>query len=292
VIATGTCPDTSDVPGLAPPARHAHSYLSREAAIGTREALAALRARPGPVVVGLAEGASAYGAAYRFALHVAHELGPRASVTLVTPEPFAGHLGIGGAGYASDALADALDAVGVRVETDARITEVTRDAVWLDDGRALPFALAVVTPRFVPKPVVRACDGLLGDDGFVRIDGRYQVSGRDDVFAAGAVVSIPSRAASRVRCGVPHTPSMAAEMGAIAGANAAAVTHGGRLAWRPPQDLIADRLEDGGAGENITVADPFLDPRSSAWSRVHPDLERIVLVLERMHAVMPPSSAG
>jgi sulfide:quinone oxidoreductase len=291
VFALGAQPDRNAVPGLDRDDVHALNTPAEAEAL--RTALARLVARPGPLVVALAEGASAYAAAYRLALHVARRLGARAPVTVVTPEPHPGHFGVGGVGEASEALDRALAAAHVHVVPDARIASIEPGAIRLDDDRVVPFAQAVITLRNATAAWVRAsCPDVLDGEGFVRVDDCYRIRGHDDVFAAGALVAITAADGTRVRCGVPRTPSMAAEMGVIAGENAAASVRGTPLLSLPPAALIAERLADPGVGENLTAADPFLDPRPSVWSREQPDLERMLRVLEQMRASGPRPSAA
>ena len=68
-----------------------------------KQAFEKLGKKPGPVIIGAAQGASCYGPAYEFAFILDTAL-RRAKVrdqvpmTFVTPEPYVGHLGLDGVG--------------------------------------------------------------------------------------------------------------------------------------------------------------------------------------------------
>jgi len=64
---------------------------------------------PGPVVVGAVQGASCFGPAYEYAFIMDRDLRQRklrdkVPMTFVTPEPYIGHLGLGGVGDSKSML--------------------------------------------------------------------------------------------------------------------------------------------------------------------------------------------
>ncbi|HDL52444.1 MAG TPA: hypothetical protein ENH32_00525 [Proteobacteria bacterium] len=105
VIASGHRSANESVPGLGPFDGPGHSLMSPSEAQEAREAFSAFLEKPGPVVVGCAPGASCIGPAYEFTFEIDHLLRKRrirhkVPMTMVTPEPFLGHFGVGGMGVA------------------------------------------------------------------------------------------------------------------------------------------------------------------------------------------------
>ena len=83
--------------------------------------------KPGPIVVGAAQGASCYGPAYEFALILDTELKRRkirdkVPMTFVTAEPYIGHLGLDGVGDTKSLLESELRNRHIKWITNARVT--------------------------------------------------------------------------------------------------------------------------------------------------------------------------
>src|SRR5215831_7294852 len=86
---------------------------------------------PGPVVIGATQGAGCFGAAYEFLFNFAHELKKKrlhtkVSLTFVTPEPFAGHFGIGGLSGGEKMLRFFFKKLGVHFIGGTGIQEMAR----------------------------------------------------------------------------------------------------------------------------------------------------------------------
>jgi hypothetical protein len=100
VIATGYRNDFDVIPGLGPKG-HAYTITTLEDAIHAGEGWRRLLDEPGDVVVGAAQGAGCFGAAYEYLFNVSLQLRraglkKRVKMTYVSAEPFLGHFGIGG----------------------------------------------------------------------------------------------------------------------------------------------------------------------------------------------------
>ena len=97
LIATGAVGDADAVPGLA---QYTQSVMHIDQAERAHAAYREFVRHPGPIVIGAAEGASVLGPIYEYAFLVDADLKrrnirDRVSITLVSPEPWPGHLGLG-----------------------------------------------------------------------------------------------------------------------------------------------------------------------------------------------------
>ncbi len=89
---------------------------------------------PGPVVIGAVQGASCFGPAYEFAMIVdadlrRRKLRDRVPMTLVTSEPYIGHLGLGGVGDSKGLLESELRQRHIKWITNAKLLEAKAGAV-------------------------------------------------------------------------------------------------------------------------------------------------------------------
>ncbi|MBS1185714.1 MAG: Sulfide:quinone oxidoreductase, partial [Proteobacteria bacterium] len=135
LIATGAAGLADEVPGLA---EHTHSVIHVDQA---ERALAAYREfvrHPGPIVVGAAAGASVLGPIYEYAFLVDADLKrrnirERVPITLVTPEPWPGHLGLGGEGASRGAVTAALVDTKISVICNARTVRIDKDTIQVEE---------------------------------------------------------------------------------------------------------------------------------------------------------------
>jgi sulfide:quinone oxidoreductase len=323
VVATGPHLAFEDVPGLGPDRGHTHSICTGPHAEETWRAYQALLERPGPVVIGAAPGASCFGPAYEFAMIVdadlrRRKLRDRVPMTYVTPEPYIGHMGLGGVGDSKGLLESALRERDIRWIANTRVTVVEPDRIKLDEvnavggiaqSRELPFAFGMLLPAFTGIPALRDIEGLVNPRGFVLIDEHQRNPIFRNVFAAGVCVAIPPAEATPVPTGAPKTGFMIESMvGAIAG------NLRDELAGRPAQARAtwnAVCLADMGDTGAAFVALPQIPPRNVTWARVgkwvhyakvmferyhlrkvrtgnpHPFYERLVLKMLRIDALKP-----
>ena len=268
VIATGPKLAFEAVPGLGPRNGYSQSIFSWPHAELARRAFERFVDAPGPVVIGAVPGAQFFGAAYELALNFVFQLRQRgispqvAPVTFVTPEPYLGHLGIGGSEPTRHALERLFDRKGIAAITNAATTHLTSRHVHLASGAQLPFAFAMLTPPFVGVDAVRACEEIVDADGFVRVEADLSVRAHSEVFAAGSSVSIDPIEPTTVPCGAPRTGHMAEKMAAVVARNIAA-----RIAGQPTTRIDLRKLEvvytlDGGNDGLILARDRFLAPHA------------------------------
>jgi sulfide:quinone oxidoreductase len=139
VIATGARLAMELVPGLGPDTGYTQSVCNPHHAQLARTAWQKFLEAPGPLVFGAVPGASCFGPAYEFCLladYILRRKGLREQVdiTFVTPEPYLGHLGIGGMANAAELITDVMAERGIRCIANAAVTKVTPQEIWLADG--------------------------------------------------------------------------------------------------------------------------------------------------------------
>ncbi|PWJ21296.1 selenide, water dikinase SelD [Jannaschia seohaensis] len=112
--------------------------------------------------------------------HAMREAGLVPEVTVIEAGP-----GLSGVGApASRHLRAAMDRYGVRLLRGARAQRVHADRVSLEEGAAVPAAFVTGAAGARPHPWLAAAPLPL-EDGFVRVDSRLRVEGRDGLFAVG-----------------------------------------------------------------------------------------------------------
>ncbi len=294
VIATGPRLAFDEVPGLGPEGGHTHSVCTGAHAEETWRAYQALLDKPGPVVIGAAPGASCFGPAYEFAMIVdadlrRRKLRDRVPMTYVTPEPYIGHMGLGGVGDSKGLLESALRERDIRWVTNARVTAAEPGKLKLEEldsagaahPRELPFAFAMLLPAFTGIPALRGIEGLVNPRGFVLIDEHQRNPTYRNVFSAGVCVAIPPVEVTPVPTGAPKTGFMIESMVSAIAANLR-----DELAGKPAQARAtwnAVCLADMGDTGAAFVALPQIPPRNVTWARVGKWVHLAKVAFERYH---------
>lgn len=194
VLATGSKPDYTAVPGLGPVEGHTDWIGSEEEVEHARAAFDRFLRDPGPVVVGAAQGARCAVAAYDLLFELAHELdrqgiSMRAPLTWLANDADPADLALATRGTSVNATELLLKKLGVRRQLGAVVEEVTVDEIRLADGRRIPFGLALIAPPAFGVDAVRACTGIVDDRGFVQVDADFRTYPHRSVFAVGTAVS-------------------------------------------------------------------------------------------------------
>jgi sulfide:quinone oxidoreductase len=264
VIATGHRSANEAVAGLGPFDGPGHSLMSAAEAAEARTAVKALLQIPGPVVVGCAPGASCIGPAYEFALGLDWLLRKRGlrhlvPITFVTPEPYLGHLGMGGAGKVRQFLEGEFESRDIRYLTSVAVTKITDSAVELDSGASLPSQLSLIIPPLAGVDVVAGTAGLANPKGFIPIDAVYRNPIHQDVSAVGVAVALPPADETPIPVNFPKTAHMTEQMAKQAAADIAARLTG---RTRPAQELSAACIMDLGNRGVYFRASPVRPPRN------------------------------
>lgn len=230
LIATGPKVDFESVPGLGPH-KNSWSICNIEHAEQTKQAWERFLINPGPIVVGAAQGAACFGAAYEFIFNLRyqlkkHHLLDKVPLTYVTAEPFLGHFGIGGFGNAKWMSEKFFTMEGIQWRTNSTIQEVLPDAVVLGTGERLPSAFSMIIPRFLGIDAIRTTPGLGNANGFIETDDGYRHTKYPEIYAAGVAVHVAPAGETEVACGVPKTGYPSEVMAKTAAHNIAAAIQG------------------------------------------------------------------
>lgn len=309
LIATGATGLTDEVPGLA---EHTHSVIHVEQA---ERALAAYREfvrHPGPIVIGAAPGASVLGPLYEYAFLIDADLKrrnirERVSLTVVTPEPWPGHLGLGGEGGSRGAVTAALVDTKISVICNARTLRIDKDTIHVVEvdaagkekqTHALPYAYSVYWPAFGGVPGVRDSAGLVDARGLVVVDEYLRNPTYPNVFALGACVAQPAADVTPVPVGAPDSVYSIQKAGEIVVQNILAQASDAALVSYVPQR--AKWLSDMGSNGAAYLSEPQVPLRDINWMRqgrwVHQakvDFEKYFVNRIRLQPVgQPPSAAS
>ncbi len=276
IIATGPRLAFEEVEGSGPSA-NTQSICSLPHAETAFEDFEKLAADPGPAIVGAMPFASCFGPAYEYAFILNRELQKRkirdqVPMTLVTSEPYIGHLGLGGVGDSQGMLESELRQHSIKWICNAKTTKIEAGMMYVDelndDGSVkqqheLPFKHGMMLPAFKGVDAVAAVDGLCNPRGFVIVDKQQRNPKYKNIFSAGVCIAIPPVEATPVPTGAPKTGYMIESM-------VTAIVHN-----------IADELADvepttEGTWNAICLADmgntgaafvaiPQIPPRNLAW---------------------------
>lgn len=195
---------------------------------------------PGPVVIGVVQRASLFIPAYEFALLVDADLRRRglreqAPITFVTPEPYLGHLGMGGVGNSRELIESAFQERGIQWLCNARVTEVTPGNMRVMEMDAhggekkpyeFPFKFSMLLPAFRGADAVSDIDGLSNPRGFVIVDVHQRNPTYPNIFAVGACIAYPAMETTPVPLGTPKSGFMIEPMIATAAGNIRALLEG------------------------------------------------------------------
>ena len=276
LVATGAAGMTDAIPGLAD---HTHSVLHIEQA---EEAFAAYREfvrHPGPIVIGAAPGASVLGPLYEYAFLVDADLKrrnirDRVPIVLVTPEPWPGHLGLGGEGPSRGAVTAALADTRIGAICNARTVRIDRDTIHVEEldssgkvklTHALPYAYSVYWPAFGGVPGVRTASGLVDARGLMVVDEYLRNPNYPNVFALGACVAQPAVDETPVPVGAPDSVYSISKAGEIVVQNILAMIGNTPLASHMPQR--AKWLTDMGTSGAAYLSEPQVPLRDINWMR-------------------------
>ena len=280
VICTGPRLAFDEVPGLGPHGGHSVSICTTDHAAAAWLAYEEFLKNPGPVVIGAAPGTSCFGPAYEFAMMLdadlrKRKLRDRVPMTYITPEPYIGHMGLGGVGDSKSLLESEMRQRHIKWIANARITEVLAGSVKateLDErGNVLQEhevaqRFAMIMPPFTGVDAVRGIEGLVNPRGFVLIDQHQRHPTFKNVWSAGVCVAIPPVEVTVVPTGAPKTGFMIESMVTAIAHNIAAVQSGREPDSVPTWNAIC--LADMGDTGAAFVALPQFPPRNVTWAKV------------------------
>jgi sulfide:quinone oxidoreductase len=276
VIATGPKLAFDEIEGLGPNG-HTHSVCHVDHAVKAEGAWQAFVRDPGPIVVGAVQGASCFGPAYEFAFIMdtdlrRRKLRDRVPMTLVTSEPYIGHLGLGGVGDSKTMLESALRERHIKWICNAKVTKVEAGTMHVtehdEEGKpkkehALPFRHSMMLPAFKGIDAVVGIEGLVNPRGFILIDAHQRNPRFPNVYGVGVCVAIPPVEATPVPTGAPKTGYMIESMVTATALNIRAAIDGRAPAEKATWNALC--LADMGDTGIAFVALPQIPPRNVNW---------------------------
>lgn len=278
VIATGPELAFDEIEGFGP-AHHTKSVCDVDHAVEANDPWEAFCKKPGPIVVGAAQGASCFGPAYETAFIIDADLRKRqirdkVPMTFVTAEPYIGHLGLGGVGDTKGLLESKLRQFHIKPITNAKVDRFedgTAHVTQLDDDgnvkktHALPFAFATMIPAFRGVAAVRGIEGLVNPRGFVIVDSHQRNPTFQNVFGVGVCIAIPPIEETPVPLGVPKTGYMIESMVTATALNIGQLLRNEQPTHEGTWNAIC--LADFGDNGIAFVALPQNPPRNVSWAR-------------------------
>ncbi|MCL5060135.1 MAG: hypothetical protein M1449_06315 [Candidatus Thermoplasmatota archaeon] len=195
-------------------------------------------------------------------------------ITLVTPEPWPGHLGLGGEGASRGAVTAALVDTKISVICNARTVRIDQDTIHVVEldangkekqAHALPYAYSVYWPAFGGVPGVRSATGLVNERGLVVVDEYLRNPDYPNVFALGACVAQPPVDKTPVPVGAPESVYSITKAGEIVVQNILAQLGDAPLVSYVPQR--AKWLTDMGDTGAAYLSEPQVPLRDINWMR-------------------------
>ena len=277
VIATGPELAFDEVPGLGPDG-HTHSVCHVDHAVDAGKAYEEFLKNPGPIVIGAAAGASCFGPAVEMALIIETDLRKRkirdkVPMTYITPEPYVGHLGLGGVGDTKGMVESIMRERHINWICNAKITKAEEGKIFAtehnDKGEAiqdheLEQSWSMILPAFRGIDAVKGIKGLGNPRDFIIIDKKQQNPTFKNIFSVGVCVGIPPVEVTPIPTGCPKTGFMIESMVSATAHNIRAMIDG----KEPTQEgtWSAACLADFGDSGAAFLAVPQIPPRNVNWS--------------------------
>ncbi len=277
VIATGPKLAFDEVEGLGPEA-NTHSVCHVDHAVAAGKAYEELVNNPGPVVIGAAAGASCFGPALEMTLIMESDLRKRkirdkVPMTYVTPEPYVGHLGLGGVGDTKGMVESILRERHIKWICNAKIDRCEPGKIFATEHDAAGEPLksheleqkwSMILPAFRGIDAVAGIDGLCNPRDFIIVDAHQRNPRYQNIFSVGVCIAIPPVEVTPVPTGCPKTGFMIESMITAAAHNIRALIDG----QQPEHEatLSAACLADFGDGGAAFIAIPQIPPRNTNWS--------------------------
>jgi sulfide:quinone oxidoreductase len=221
-------------------------------------------------VVGAAQGASCFGPAYEMAFILDADLRKKrirrkVPITFVTPEPYAGHMGLAGVGKSRRLMEDEFADHSITPVTGVAMREVQPGRVILETGQEIPFRYAMFIPPFAGVDAVAGTPGLCNPKGFVTVDAYQANPTHKNIYAVGVCVAIPPVEQTPIPTGAPKTGYMIESMVSAAVHNIKADI--GNDPKRETATWNAICLADMGDTGIAFVALPQMAPRDVTWAK-------------------------
>lgn len=277
VIATGPQLAFDEVEGLGPDA-NTHSVCHVEHAVAAGQAYDKFIENPGPIVIGAAAGASCFGPALEMAMIIESDLRKRkirdkVPMTYVTPEPYVGHLGLGGVGDTKGMVESIMRERHIKWICNAKIERCEAGKIYATehdmDGNAaksheLEHSWSMVLPAFRGIEAIAGIEGLCNPRDFIIVDKHQRNPEFHNIFSVGVCIAIPPVEVTPIPTGCPKTGFMIESMVTAAANNIRSAIDG----QQPSREgtWSAACLADFGDRGAAFVAVPQIPPRNINWS--------------------------
>jgi len=264
-IATGASFAFDAVPGLGPEGGNTHSVCTPAHALEARSAWLKFLANPGDLVVGAMAGVSCFGPAYEFVLIAEwvlrqKGLSDKISITFITPEPYAGHLGLDGLSNSRELTENLLKERGIELITSATITNVDSQNIALANGRTIPFKYAMILPAFRGVKFIQEVPDLGNEKGFIPVQTTYEHPKFSSIYALGVSVELNTPKDVDLPLGLPKTGQMTEAMGLAVAHNIAIKLGVIQDCWKTPTLEAICFAEFGDTGVAYVAAPVLADP--------------------------------
>jgi len=276
MIATGPKLAFEEVQGSGPDG-HTHSVCTVDHAENTYKDYQKFVKDPGHVIVGAMAGASCFGPAYEYAMILDTDLRRRkirdkVPMTIVTPEPYIGHLGLGGVGDSKGLMESELRNRHIKWITNAKVTKVEAGKMFVSEHNdageiikehELDFKFSMMLPAFKGVDAVANVEGLCNPRGFVIVDKHQRSPKYPNIFSAGVCIAIPPVEPTPVPTGAPKTGYMIETMVTAIVGNIKEDLEGKEPTHESTWNAIC--LADMGDTGAAFVALPQIPPRNVNW---------------------------
>ncbi|KUO78036.1 MAG: pyridine nucleotide-disulfide oxidoreductase [Desulfosporosinus sp. BRH_c37] len=288
IIATGSEWIFDQITGLGLNS-HVSFIVTPETALETRKRWLEFIKDPGPVVIGSTPGSQCTGPAYEFLFNLekrCRDLGIRKKVdiTFITPEPFLGHLGIGGITGSNFILKKLLPIFKINYITNAEIQEISSENIILKSRQSIPYKFSMIMPMFKGAKVVRNSTGLGTVDAFIPVNNTYQHKKYPSIFGVGMAADLPIKFRTPVPIGVPKTGYAADESAKTAAENIVRLLNGNnKLEVKPMAKIPELCIMDAGDKEMLSITDSLLKPRRFSIVLPNPFYDISKLMFEKYY---------
>lgn len=288
IMAVGPEWSFDQIPGAG--SRNNISYIvNPESALEARQRWLKFITEPGPAVIGVAPGSQCSGPAYEFLFNLekrCRDLGIRrqVNITFITPEPYLGHLGLGGMLGSNLALKTMLPMFNINYVTNAEIREVTNHVLILKGGGEIPYKYLMIMPKFKGAKVIQNSKGLGNSAAFIPVKDTYQHQKYPDIFGVGIAADLPMKFRTPVSIGIPKTGYAADESAKTAAENIARLLKGNhKLENKPMSEIPELCIMDAGGKEMLTFSDHLLKPRRFSLILPNPFSNSSKLLFEKYY---------